>query len=157
MLITEEKQSIKDRLIRAIESHRSLCWDYEVMNQYYVRDDLGKRYGRLNDGSISSRRTVSFIRYWDAACRYILDILTESTNWDERVDVWGIPHLVNNSLGAWLRMSGDNYRCSRCKSPLYLATNARHPSQLVDASYTPIFSFFCPRCSSPPVFAHVNI
>jgi hypothetical protein len=155
--VPENKDSVKKALVDAIEAHGGLVWEHEVL-KYQVRDDLGNRYGRLNDGSIDTHRTVMFIRYWDAACRYILEILTSPGNWDSNVDVWGIPHLVNNSLGAWLRVS--DARCPSCSASMYMATWARIPRerlpQLATFANAPICLFACPQCLSA-ILAPENI
>ena len=147
--VPESMDSVKNGLATAIQGNAALVWDYEVLG-YRVRDDLGNRYGKLNDGTIDDHRTVTFVRYWDAACRYILEILTSKGNWDNNVDVWGIPHLVNNSLGAWLRVSSA--KCPRCSTSMYLATWQEIPQQLRSQppafSNAPICLFVCPQCSS---------
>jgi ribosomal protein S27AE len=155
--LVENVDSAMKSLVSVIQSNIALTCDYEIL-EYRVRDDLGNRYGRLNDGTIDDHRTVMFIRYWDAACRYILEILTTLRNWDSNVDVWGIPHLVNNSLGAWLRLS--NAQCARCSTSMYLATHTEIPQQLrqrlATFSKAPICLFLCPQCSSVTV-ASTNI
>jgi hypothetical protein len=157
--VPQHKESVRNNMISTIDNQSALIWNYEVLEEYQVRDDLGNRYGRLNDGTIDAKRTVLFIRYWDAACRYILDILTDVGNWDRNVDVWGVPHLVNNSLGAWLRLT--NAQCSRCRTAMYLSTIPRRISQqdaqrLPQIGNVPIFLFICPECSSI-VFGSSNI
>ena len=155
--VPENIDSAKKGLVDAIQAYTGLVWDYEIL-EYQVRDDLGNRYGKLNDGSIDVHRTAMFIRYWDAACRYILEILTGPGNWDNNVDVWGIPHLVNNSLGAWLRLS--DARCPRCSTSMYMATLAEIPQQLrpqlATFSNAPICLFVCPQCSSA-ILSSMNI
>jgi len=120
------------------------------MTTYHVRDDLGRRYGSRNDN-----QTLCFIRYWDSACRYILSILTLPGNWISGVDVWGIPHLVNNSLGAMLRLSGS--LCPYCHASLYLNTaiaEARKMPPNLQAMLPyfqtiPVFLMLCPNCGEP--------
>jgi hypothetical protein len=148
----ENMDSVKNSLVAAIRAKTPLIWDYEVL-EYRVRDDLGNRYGRLNIGTIDDHRTAMFIRYWDAACRYVMEILTSPGNWDDNVDVWGIPHLVNNSLGAWLRIHG--VKCPRCSTSMYLATWQEIPQQLrpqlAAISNAPICLLVCPQCSSATI------
>lgn len=142
--VLSDKNTATTDLIRAIESHKELIRDYEVLKSYAVRDDLGGRYGRREDGSIDDTRTMRFIRYWDAACRYILSILSDQGNWIENVDVWGVPHLVNNSLGGWLR-HGDA-RCPKCKERLYMDTGLSQLGQTYSFPVAPVFYFVCPAC-----------
>lgn len=155
--ITENMDSVKNSLAAAIQANTALIFDYEIL-EYRVRDDLGNRYGRLNDGTIDDHRTVMFIRYWDAACRYIMEVLTSPGNWDNNVDVWGVPHLVNNSLGAWLRISNAN--CPRCSTSMYLATWQEIPQQLrpqlAAILNAPVCLLVCPQCSSA-IMAPMNI
>ena len=116
------------------------------MLTFNVRGDLGTRYGSGDDD-----QTLRFVRYWDSACRYILSILTLPGNWLNDVDVWGIPHLVNNSLGAMLRTS---HRCPYCGTIQFMATSITDVSNLPPNLLAmlphfqriPIFLFICPRC-----------
>jgi len=147
---SDGRRTISNKLIAKIESHRDLVWNYEILKEYKVRDDLGGRYGRGSDGSIDDDRTLRFIRYWDSGCRYILSILAEKGNWEPNVDVWGIPHLINNSLGGWLRP--PSAKCSRCGGLMYMATSlVSIPSSLLPAlsslRHAPIFLFVCPQCN----------
>ncbi|HKM50421.1 MAG TPA: hypothetical protein VJZ75_04505 [Candidatus Bathyarchaeia archaeon] len=148
--VTGNKENVKQAFVASVRSHADIVQDYEILRGYSVLNDLGNRYGRANDSSIDNRRTMMFIRYWDAACRYILEILTAPGNWDENVDVWGIPHLVNNSLGGWLRVADK--RCSRCSSRMYMCTWTEIPPQLrpqLDGmTYVPICLLVCPQCSN---------
>ena len=148
---SDDKKAVKDKLVATIESRRDLVWDYEILKEYRVRDDLGGRFGRKSDGSIDDERTLRFIRYWDAGCRYILSILADEGNWEPNVDVWGIPHLINNSLGGWLRH--PSLKCKNCGSLMYMATSCVPiPPQLLPAlssfKRAPIFLFVCPKCNS---------
>jgi len=147
---SDNKKTVSNKLVMEIESHRNLIWDYEILKEYKVRDDLGGRYGRRSDGSIDDDRTLRFIRYWDSACRYILSILGDEGNWDPNVDVWGIPHLINNSLGGLLRPPGA--KCQKCGSLMYIVTSVVPiPSSLLPALSSlrraPIFLFICPNCN----------
>jgi hypothetical protein len=155
--VTENMGRVKNSLAAMIQANTALIFDYEIL-EYRVRDDLGNRYGRLNDGTIDDQRTVMFIRYWDAACRYIMEVLTSPGNWDNNVDVWGVPHLVNNSLGAWLRISDAN--CPRCSISMYLATWREMPHQLrpqlAAIPNAPICLLVCPQCSFA-IMAPMNI
>ena len=113
------------------------------MRIYYVRNDLGSRYGSNLDD-----QTLQFVRYWDAACRYVLSILTLLGNWTQDVDVWGIPHLVNNSLGAWLRPERNPVLCPACQTHMYMATHCKfsHPT-FMQIHGVPYCLFICPNCS----------
>jgi len=151
---SDNKKTVGDKLIAAIESQRDLVWDYEILKEYKVRDDLGGRYGRRSDGSIDDNRTLRFINYWDSGCRYILSILTDKGNWEPNVDVWGVPHLINNSLGGLLRP--PNAKCPKCGSLMYMATSiSTIPSSLLSALSSlrrvPIFLFVCPECGTPTI------
>lgn len=146
---SDNKKGACNKLITEIESQREIVWDYEILKVYKVRDDLGGRYGRRSDGSIDDDRTLRFIRYWDSGCRYILSILGDEGNWDLNVDVWGIPHLINNSLGGLLRH--PDVKCQNCGSLMYMRTSvALIPSSLLPALSSlrpaPIFLFVCPNC-----------
>ena len=70
------------------------------LNSVHDQDLL--MYGRDRNGVINQQNTTRFMQYWDAGCRYILSIISESEGWEENVDVWGVPHLINNALGGWL-------------------------------------------------------
>ncbi|TSA43401.1 hypothetical protein D4R54_00820, partial [archaeon] len=55
--VPENMNSVKSKLVAAIQANAGLVWDYEVL-EYRVRDDLGNRYGKLNDGSTDVHRTA---------------------------------------------------------------------------------------------------
>jgi len=156
-VVTNDKNAVKNTLETNINANRNMVWDYEIMTTYHVRDDLGNRYGSRNDD-----QTLRFIRYWDSACRYILSILTLPGNWISDVDVWGIPHLVNNSLGASLRL--PNAPCPSCHVSQYLETGVIASSSLpfnLQATLSnfqsvPIFVVHCPICGRPRL-ASTNI
>ena len=135
------KRNTRNALVTSINNNRHLVWDYEIMKTYHVRNDLGSRYGSNNDA-----QTLEFIRYWDAACRYILSILVLSGNWIHDVDVWGIPHLVNNSLGAWLRPERGPVPCPRCQTHMYMVTSICSLSPPQQTNTIPYFLFACPNC-----------
>ena len=136
------KTNTKNALLAAIAQNTNLVWEHEVMRTYRVMNDLGSRYG-----SNTNAQTLQFIRYWDAACRYILSILTSPGNWISDVDVWGIPHLVNNSLGAWLRPERGPVPCPRCHSHMYMATCSCSFSPTRQIGTAPYFLFICPSCN----------
>jgi len=121
------------------------------MRTFHVRNDLGNRYGSNRDD-----QTLQFVRYWDAACRYILSILTFPGNWAQDVDVMGIPHLVNNSLGAWLRPERNPVPCPRCQTHMYMATARSQLSPPVLTNQVPFVLFICPNCSQHDFFS-INI
>lgn len=136
------KGNVKNAFVNEFNANRTLVWDYETMTTYHVRNDLGRRYGSGDDD-----QTLQFIRYWDSACRYILSILTLPGNWIQDVDVWGIPHLVNNSLGCWLRPNRSPIPCPVCHTPLYMSTFHKLQSQIsLQTNALPIFLFVCPSC-----------
>ena len=137
------KNSVKNAFLASFAQNTNLIWNYETMVTWNVTNDLGTRYG-----SNLGNQTLGFIRYWDAACRYILSILDMPGNWKGDVDVWGIPHLVNNSLGAWLRPKGNSRICPNCRAEMYMSTcmlNATLPAPLLQTGL-PLFIFACPRC-----------
>jgi len=136
------KRNVKRAFLNAISQNRSLVWDYESMVTYNVRNDLGSRYGSNLDD-----QTLRFIRYWDGACRYILSILVLPGNWTRDVDVWGVPHLINNSLGAWLRPERGPVPCPRCHSHMYMATCSCSVSPARQIGTAPYFLFICPSCN----------
>jgi hypothetical protein len=133
------KERIKNAIINTINLNSNLVWDYEILKTFNVFIDLGNRYGSRN-----RLQTLRFIRYWDAACRYILSILIMPGNWSYNVDVWGIPHLVNNSLGCKLRIR--NSRCPNCGQPLCLTTDKCDISPPVSTSSLPFFLVVCTQC-----------
>lgn len=137
------KRNTKNALLTSIINNRNLVWDYEIMRTYHVRNDLGSRYGSNLDG-----QTLRFVRYWDAACRYILSILTYPHNWVSNVDVWGIPHLVNNSLGGVLRPRNATRgrTCSNCGQPLYLITGMKQLASSASISVLPCLLAVCKQC-----------
>jgi hypothetical protein len=115
------------------------------MVTWNVASDLGTRYG-----SNLANQTLGFMRYWDAACRYILSILAMPGNWKDDVDVWGVPHLVNNSMGAWLRPKGNPRICPNCQAHMYMSTTPGaviFPTSITEIG-TPLFVFVCPRCQN---------
>lgn len=136
------KSDIKNAFVGAFDNNRTLVWDYETITTYHVRNDLGGRYGSGNDA-----QTLKFIRYWDSACRYILSILTLPGNWIRDVDVWGTPHLVNNSLGCWLRPNRSPIPCPVCHTSMYMSTFFKLQSQIsLQTNVLPVFLFVCPSC-----------
>ena len=50
-------------------------------------------------------------------------------NWALDIDVWGIPHLVNNSLGGWLRPERDPVPCPTCQTHMYMNTHCTLSAQ----------------------------
>jgi len=138
------KKKVKNKFLMSLGSSRALVWDYELMTTYNVRNDLGGRFGSNLDS-----QTLEFVRYWDAACRYILSILTLPGNWVQNVDVWGMPHLVNNSLGAWLRPERDPVTCPNCQAHMYMKTvptSVAVGQPPVLQIQVPCFLFVCPNC-----------
>jgi hypothetical protein len=139
------KNRVKNAILTSIGNNGTLVWDYELMVTCNVAGDLGSRFG-----SNSAAQTLGFIRYWDAGCRYILSILTMPGNWIADVDVWGIPHLVNNSMGIWLRQERPPVICPNpnCGGHMYMNTvpipvTFAPPITQIDL---PTFVFICPRC-----------
>ncbi|MDQ1279278.1 MAG: hypothetical protein QG670_538 [Thermoproteota archaeon] len=153
------RKSVSEKLKERIEANKILIWDFEILRDYKVMEDLGNRYGRRSSGSIDEDMTVHFIRYWDAACRYILSILIENGNWNQSVDVWGIPHKLNNSLGGWLRFT--DAKCPKCGKTMYMATGPIPIPQsflpiLSKFKRAPIFILSCPDCNMGGI-AELNI
>lgn len=145
------KGRVKNALIASINRNSNLVWNYEVMKTYHVRNDLGDRYGSNLDA-----QTLQFFRYWDAACRYILSIVDVAKNWASDVDVWGVPHLVNNSLGAWLRPERGPVPCPSCQTHMYMSTHYKISQPIsVQVDGFP-YCLFCPNCSKM-LFGSFNI
>jgi hypothetical protein len=142
------KLTIRKELEARLRSRNDLVWDHEILKEFKVQEDLGGRFGRRSDGSIDDNLTLCFVHYLDSACRYILSILVEQDNWEKNVDVMGIPHLVNNALGAWLRH--PNSVCPKCQATMYVATfvtplSRREQAALSEADSIPVFRMVCPR------------
>jgi hypothetical protein len=145
------KEALKKTLLTLIENNKELVWDYELMNTYRVMSDdelsLGRRFG-----SNEEDQTLKFVRYWDAGCRYILSILTMPGNWKADVDVWGIPHLINNSIGARLRPKTPR-KCEKCGAPMYMNTTLSEMRFNLNAVKVPAMEFSCNNCSTPAVIS----
>jgi hypothetical protein len=137
------KEKIKNEFLRIVQENENLVWDYEVMNTFHVMRDIGSRFGSNNED-----QTLGFVRYWDAGCRYILSILTMPGNWIAGVDVWGIPHLINNSIGAWLRRECEPVPCPRCQTHMYSNTTVLGFTPPATINQTPVFFFVCPNCGN---------
>lgn len=148
------KRKVTSKFLRSFGNGRALVWDYELMTTYNVLNDLGGRFGNNLDS-----QTLEFVRYWDAACRYILSILTLPGNWVQNVDVWGMPHLVNNSLGAWLRPERDPVICPSCQAHMYMKTvptSVAVGQPPVLQIQVPCFLFVCPSCPTQFLYS-INI
>lgn len=142
---TGDKIRIRDEVVHFIESNRKLVWDYEILNTFKgIGPGIIDRYG-----SKDTHQTLLFIRYWDAACRYILSILTMPGNWKKDVDVWGTPNLVNNSLGAILRSNA--FICDQCGSPFYQLIDVVDLSKPLQITSLPVFYHRCPICGNEAV------
>jgi hypothetical protein len=142
---TGKKADVKNAFLAIIRNHRNLVWDYETMITFNVNGDLGPRFGSNN-----SPQTLRFIRYWDAGCRYILSILSMPGNWIRDVDVWGVPHLINNSIGASLRPERNPIICQNCQAHMYMKTSldAANLPAPIQHIQVPVFVFFCPNCGN---------
>ena len=126
-----------------------LVLGFETISQYDPIEDLGKRYGKRDDGTIDDLATTNFIRYWEAGCRYILSALSQDSGFRKDVDVWGIPHLINNAIGSALRFKD---KCPKCNSPLWLLTDVitlevTFSSNKISLPLFPICCFNCDWCS----------
>jgi len=142
-----ERENIVARLEDRLRAQHC-AWDYEILTEYDVLGDLGNRFGRNQDGSIEHERTLRFVRYWDAGCRYILSVIADSGNWEKNVEIWAVPHLINNALGSWLRH--PNVKCNNCGEFGYMRTNVTN-AQLAAKGLeirVPMFAFGCPKCGS---------
>jgi len=139
-----QRENIIKELDHTIRTQKSV-WDYEILTEYDVLGDLGNRYGRGEDGSVDHERTLLFIRYWDAGCRYILSVVPDSGNWEKNVDVWGVPHLINNALGSWLRHPSVKCKCGELG---YMGTALVDARLVAKDIRLPMFAFACPRCGS---------
>lgn len=133
LCVSQRTSEIKDSLNELIhENNTDLILTHEEC-RYRVASDLGNRYAKTSDGTINEERLLNFINYWNGACRYILSILVKDTL-DDEVDIWGIPHLINNSLGTKLSMNSENkesirisgnpqYNCPICGEILFMDTH----------------------------------
>jgi hypothetical protein len=135
------KKKVNQALMAILNQNVNRIQDYEVMQTYHVRNDLGSRYGSEVD-----YQTQLFIDYWNAACRYVLEILDLNHNWKPDVDVWGIPHLLNNSLGCWLRPERGPVTCPTCQSHMYMATWCPITARNMQVDGFPFSLFVCPNC-----------
>lgn len=143
-----KKNIVKSAILAAIRNNRNLIWDYETMVTYNINADLGPRFGSNN-----IHQTLGFIRYWEAGCRYILSIIAMPGNWIADVDVWGIPHLINNSIGTWLRQERPPQICpnTNCGAHMYMNTipiTAQFSAVTVHPMLIPSFVFICPNCQT---------
>ena len=138
------REQVRGSLEERFDACRGL-WDYETLREYDVTEDLGNRYGRNENGTVDHDRTLRFMKYWDAGCRYILSVIAESGTWQNNVDVWGIPHLINNALGGWLRV--PNGKCD-CGGDLCIGTSYFQNATPVTMSVTsvPLFLTGCSSC-----------
>lgn len=137
------RNRIKDAFEKEFNTLRGL-WNYETFTEYDVLGDLGNRYGRDGTGIINRENTLRFMRYWDAGCRYVLSIMSESGTWEDNVDVWGIPHLINNALGGWLRL--PSAKCT-CGGKLYITTSYVE-IKIASATAVPLFLSCCSKCEN---------
>ena len=122
---------------------QALVWNFEILKEYDTRGDLGDRYGRKDDNTIDDEATINFVKYWDAGCRYILSVLNDSNDFMQNVDVWGIPHLINNAVGSCLRLPG---KCKKCKGRLWLMTNPIEIEREIKTNTFPLFLAICQDC-----------
>lgn len=147
----DSRERVKRSFEEQIHAQPSALWDYEIVREYDVIGDLGNRYGRGEDGSVDQGRTLRFIRYWDAGCRYILSIVADSGNWERNVDIWGVPHLINNALGSWLRH--PNAACDLCGTKLCVDTNRAELTAAQSVNHVPLMLAACPRCDRQMLIA----
>lgn len=136
-----------------LSSNQRQAWDYEILKEYDILGDIGNRFGRRNDGAVDEETTIRFIKYLDAGCRYILSTLDKKGNWCENIDVWGIPHLINNALGGWLRVES---RCEKCGEKLHVPTYPMKFAGPFNLDTFPAFPLVCPKCNDVIVKA-INI
>jgi len=131
--LSERKNEVKNRLDEIIHQHNTDLIKTHEDCIFRVETDLGNRYAKTSDNTISEERLLNFINYWNGACRYILSILVND-KLDNTVDIWGVPHLTNNSLGTKFNMNFENedlrrrgrtpaYLCPKCGETLYMDTN----------------------------------
>lgn len=152
---SERIDSFNELLAQSLDQNSALVLDYEILKHYDPVADLGNRYGRRNDGTIDYDSTISFVRYWEAGCRYILSGLNQTSGFRQNIDVWGIPHLINNAIGSWLRLSPNAQKCPSCGKSLWIATIPCQLSQALAAKDLPLFPAFCLDCGWAGPF-HTN-
>lgn len=135
----------REEVIQATSSallEQEIVLDFEILNEYNTIGDLGNRFGRNDDNTIDDEATVNFVKYWDAGCRYILSVLNDS-DIRQNVDVWGIPHLINNAVGSFLRLP---FNCPDCGGRVWLLTGLVSLEQEIRMNTLPVFLGACQRC-----------
>ena len=131
-----------DSVSRLLNS-QTLVWDFEILKEYDIRGDLGNRYGKRDNDTIDDEATINFVKYWNAGCNYILSVLNESNDFRKNVDVWGIPHLINNAVGSLLRLLD---KCPKCNGRIWLTTNPCEIPQEIKTKTVPLFLVICQDC-----------
>ncbi len=140
--LEENRKFVIDSVTRLL-NNQALAWNFEILNKYDVRGDLGNRYGKRDDDTIDDEATINFVKYWDSGCRYILSVLNDSYEFRRNVDVWGIPHLINNAVGSFLRRQE---KCPKCNGRLWLMTNRLEIPQETKTKVVPLFLLICQDC-----------
>jgi len=149
----EGKRAVVIDSVSRLLTNQTLVWDFEIFNEYDTRGDLGNRYGRRDDTTIDDEATINFVKYWDAGCRYILSVLNDSNDFRQNVDVWGIPHLINNAVGSVLRLPR---KCQKCNGRLWLITSPIKIEQEIKTKTFPLFLAICPECGfMTPIISNI--
>lgn len=139
----EGKSKVVIASISKLLTNQTLVWDFEILKEYDVKGDLGNRYGKKDDNTIDDETTINFVMYWGAGCRYILSVMNDSNDFRQNVDVWGIPHLINNAVGSYLRLSE---KCQECNGKKWLITNPITIEQEIKTKTLPLFFTVCQDC-----------
>ena len=142
--VSGNRDNAVQSLTTILLQNRALVLGFEILSSYDPVTDLGNRYGKRDDGTVDDLATVDFIRYWEAGCRFILSALNQMPGFRKNVDVWGIPHLINNAIGSLLRMQNQN--CPKCKSPMWILTWPISIQMSAPPSSLPLFPCLCIEC-----------
>ncbi len=145
------RHKVIDLLARVLEAETALVSDFEILKDYDVLDDLGKRFCRNERGMIDPERTKQFMDYWNSGCNYIMSAIGDTPNWDRAIDVMGMPHLMFNALGGMFRTS---VKCQSCSDDMYIFT-LKISGLNLDLKITelPLLPLRCINCNALACFA----
>lgn len=140
--LEEHREELTRQITSLLESQDQVI-DFEILGEYNVMSDLGHRYGRRDNGVIDDEATINFVRYWDAGCRYLLSVITGPSGFSQNVDIWGVPHLIYNAIGSYLRISE---MCPRCGGRQWLVTDQIEIPENIPFNHLPAFLILCQNC-----------
>lgn len=145
-VLKSNRELVIDSLSRLLESENTLVSDFELLKDYDVLQDLGKRFARNERGEIDPERTKLFVRYWNSGCDFILSAIGDTQDWDRTIDVMGMPHLIYNALGSAFRTS---VRCQSCSNEMYIVTWKIGGFNVnLNLSELPLLPLYCFNCKS---------